>query len=127
MLKDLLSHCTSEHTIYKEKLIPDDVLKLEIKTDGTYYDYGPVLALNLRSKSSLLCGVLDYGELFFWLSMIGSDKDAKAFDYNLSHTDKYRRYHWNLTSKKSSTETKYGVWKLLSCSFTYQSKKNPIP
>ena len=22
---------------------------------------------------------------------------------------------WNLTSKKSSTETKYGVWKLLSC------------
>ena len=33
----------------------------------------------------------------------------------------------NLTSKKFSTETEYGVWKLLSCSFTYQSKKNPIP
>ena len=30
---------------------------------------------------------------------------------------------WNLTSKKCSTETEYGVWKLLSCSFTYQSKK----
>ena len=30
---------------------------------------------------------------------------------------------WNLTLKKSSTETEYGVWKLLSCSFTYQSQK----
>ena len=32
---------------------------------------------------------------------------------------------WNLSSKKSSTETEYGVWKLFSCSFTKQSKKNP--
>ena len=31
---------------------------------------------------------------------------------------------WNLTSKKTSTETEYWVWKLLSCSFTYQSKKS---
>ena len=31
---------------------------------------------------------------------------------------------WNLTSKKSSTEMEYGVWKLLPCSFTYQSQKN---
>ena len=30
---------------------------------------------------------------------------------------------WNLTSKKFPTETEYEVWKLLSCSFTYQSKK----
>ena len=30
---------------------------------------------------------------------------------------------WNLTSKKSSTDTEHGVWKLLSCSFTYQSEK----
>ena len=29
--------------------------------------------------------------------------------------------------KQSSTETEYEVWKLLSCSFTYQSQKNPIP
>ena len=31
---------------------------------------------------------------------------------------------WNLTSKKFPTETEYGVWKLLSCSFSNQSKKN---
>ena len=30
---------------------------------------------------------------------------------------------WNLTSKKFSTETEYGVWKLFLCSFAYQSKK----
>ena len=30
---------------------------------------------------------------------------------------------WNPTSKKSSTETEYGVWELLSCSFTKQSQK----
>ena len=35
-------------------------------------------------------------------------------------------WRWNLTSKKSSTETEYRVWKLLSCSFTYQSQKNLI-
>ena len=29
--------------------------------------------------------------------------------------------------KKIPTETEYGVWKLLSCSFTYQSQKNPFP
>ena len=29
--------------------------------------------------------------------------------------------------KKSSTESEYGVWKLLSCSFTYQSQNNPFP
>ena len=34
---------------------------------------------------------------------------------------------WNLTSKKFSTPMKYGVWKLILCSFTYQSQKNPIP
>ena len=34
---------------------------------------------------------------------------------------------WNLTSKKFPTETEYGVWKLLSCSFTNQSQKNPFP
>ena len=34
---------------------------------------------------------------------------------------------WNLTSKKLSTPTEYGVWKLILCSFTYQSQKNPIP
>ena len=33
----------------------------------------------------------------------------------------------NLTSKKFPTETEYGVWKLLSCSFTNQSQKNPFP
>ena len=33
---------------------------------------------------------------------------------------------WNLTSKKIPTETEYGVWKLIVCSFTYQSKKNPF-
>ena len=26
---------------------------------------------------------------------------------------------WNLTSKKSSTETEYELWKILSCSFTF--------
>ena len=31
---------------------------------------------------------------------------------------------WNLTSKKFPTETEYGVWKLLSSSFTYQSQKS---
>ena len=30
---------------------------------------------------------------------------------------------WNLTSKKFHTETEYGVWKLLSCRFIYQSEK----
>ena len=34
---------------------------------------------------------------------------------------------WNLTSKKFPTETEYGIWKLLSCSFTNQSQKNPFP
>ena len=34
---------------------------------------------------------------------------------------------WNLTSKKFPTETECGVWKLILCSFTYQSQKNPIP
>ena len=29
---------------------------------------------------------------------------------------------WNLTSKKFPTETEYGVWKLLSYSFTNQSQ-----
>ena len=31
---------------------------------------------------------------------------------------------WNLTSKKFPTETEYGVWKLILCSFTYQSQTN---
>ena len=29
--------------------------------------------------------------------------------------------------KKIPTPTEYGVWKLILCSFTYQSQKNPIP
>ena len=49
----------------------------------------------------------------------------------LGHLCKLQLLHsmmsWNLTSKKSSTPTEYGVWKLLSCSFTNQSKKNPFP
>ena len=30
----------------------------------------------------------------------------------------HRMMRWNLTSKKTTTETEYEVWKLLSCSFT---------
>ena len=36
----------------------------------------------------------------------------------------HSRMRWNLTSKKFPTETEYGVWKLILCSFTYQSQKN---
>ena len=39
----------------------------------------------------------------------------------------HRMMRWNLTSKKPTTETEYEVWKLLSCSFTYHSQKNPFP
>ena len=35
----------------------------------------------------------------------------------------HRLMRWNLTSKKKTIETEYEVWKLLSCSFTYHSKK----
>ena len=38
----------------------------------------------------------------------------------------HRLMRWNLTSKKFPTETEYGVWKLIVCSFTYQSQKNPF-
>ena len=52
---------------------------------------------------------------------------VKPSESNLLVTIENNMMSWNLTSKKSSTPTEYGVWKLLSCSFTNQSQKNPFP
>ena len=45
-----------------------------------------------------------------------------AFFYLTQHNELEPRL-----KKNFSTEMEYGVWKLFSCSFTYQSPKNPFP
>ena len=53
----------------------------------------------------------------------GNYKVPRKLEYLFPYLQYSYLIRWNLASKKSSTETEYGVRKLLSCSFTYQSKK----
>ena len=51
---------------------------------------------------------------------------SKIWIYRIFSIIRHSMMRWNLTSKKFPTDTEYGVWKLILCSFTYQSQKNPF-
>ena len=73
----------------------------------------------LLSKTLITIHTILYTSLRFTNSKICMRIEETQVLRNLSHS----MMSWNLTSKKFPTETEYGVWKLLSCSFTYQSQK----
>ena len=54
---------------------------------------------------------------------LGMSEYKRVKSSNLIMLGEHSMMSCNLTSKKFPTETEYGVWKLLSYSFTYQSQK----
>ena len=80
-----------------------------------YYTLSGLVNVHTISKCPLLCYVnqIEYKQ--------------KLLSSSIFNQVMHSMMRWNLTSKKTTTETEYEVWKLLSCSFTYHSKKNPFP